>query len=253
MHVTTLDRIGKGGLSICAQPKCEDTLNELADHGDCVKLLATDLERDGWCRFASSSEREAAIVLTVDRAVELLGRPAAGRAGATHETIVPRVRSEAHPRSQSAAHGLDALPLHVELSHRMVPCRYVVLGCLDPGRLGSATTTLEWRKLGFTSEEMALLKSAPLLIRNGRKSFYSTAVPRDGRFLRYDGECVEAVNARGCAALETIRARLSSVAPVAHRLQRGDILVIDNWRTLHGREAVPEQSGRRLTRRLVDA
>lgn len=218
-----------------------------------MELLATDLERNGWCRFASKSECDAAIALAADRAVELLGRPAAGRAGATCETIVPRVRSDAHPRSQSAAHGLDAIPLHAELSHRLAPCRYVVLGCLDPGRSGSATTTLEWRKLGLTPNEMALLKSAPLLIRNGRKSFYSTAIPRDGRFLRYDRECVEAVDARGRAALDLIRARLSSVGPVAHPLQRGDILVIDNWRTLHGREAVTEQSGRRLVRRLVDA
>ena len=218
-----------------------------------MELLAPELERDGWCRFASDSECEAAIALAVDRAVKFLGRPAAGRAGATCETIVPTVRSDAYSRSQSAAYGLEAIPLHAELSHRLTPCRYVVLGCIDPGRSCVATTTLEWRMLGLTPNEVALLKSAPLLIRNGRKSFYSTAVPRDERFLRYDSQCVEAVDARGHAALETIRVRLSSVRPVAHPLQRGDILVIDNWRTLHGREAVPEQSGRRLVRRLVDA
>lgn len=217
-----------------------------------MDLLAIDLERDGWCRFASNSECEAEIALAADGIAEFLGRPIAGRAGATRETIVPRTRAEAHPRSQSAAHGLDALPLHAELSHRPVPCRYVVLGCLDPGQLASATTTLEWRALEFTSDEIALLKGAPLLVRNGRKSFYATAIPSLGNFLRYDAECVEAVDARGRAALETIRARLSSVAPAVHRLRRGDILVIDNWRTLHGREAVPEHSGRRLTRRLVD-
>lgn len=232
---------------------CEETLSRLPRHGDRVESLLTDLERAGWCRFAASSECEAEITLAVDRAATLLGRPVAGRAGATRERIVPRVRAEAHPRSQSAAHGLDALPLHAELSHRPVPCRYVILGCLDPGRSGSATTTLEWRTLGFTADEIALLKGAPLLIRNGRRSFYSTAVPRDERFLRYDGECVEAVDTRGHVALETIQARLSSVTPTAHRLQRGEVLIIDNWRMLHGREVVDEHSGRVLTRRLVDA
>ncbi|WP_077228592.1 TauD/TfdA family dioxygenase [Sphingomonas hengshuiensis] len=232
---------------------CEETLNAPPAYGDRVDSLLTDLERYGWCRFATSLECEAEIAVAADRAAELLGRPTSGRAGATQEAIVPRVRTEAHPRSQSATHGLDALPLHVELSHRSVPCRYVVLGCADPGHPGSATTTLEWRTLGFTADEIALLKGAPLLIRNGRRSFYSTALPRDGRFLRYDRECVEAVDARGHAALEAIRARLSSVTPTAHCLQRGEVLVIDNWRMLHGREVVAEHSGRRLTRRLVDA
>ena len=221
--------------------------------GDRLKLLASDLKRVGWCRFASGSGFEAEIVLATDRTAELLGRPTAGRAGATRETIVPCVRSKANPRSQSAAHGLDILPLHAELCHRPIPCRYVVLGCVDPGKSCSATTTLDWRTLRFTSDEMALLKGAPLLVRNGRKSFYSTAIPSDERFFRYDGECIEAVDVRGRAALAAIHTRLSLVAPAAHRLQRGDILVIDNWRILHGREAVPEHSGRRLTRRLVNA
>lgn len=217
-----------------------------------MELLAQNFERGGCCRFASGSQSEEEIALAVDRAAASLGCLVAGRAGAIRETITPRARADAHPRSQSAAHGLDALPLHAELSHRLMPCRYVVLGCLDPGEPGTATTTLEWRTLRFTSREVELLKGAPLLVRNGRKSFYSTAIPRDERFLRYDGECVEAVDARGRAALETIRARLSSVTPKTHCLRRGDILVIDNWRTLHGRGAVPEHSSRRLTRRLVD-
>lgn len=218
-----------------------------------MKLLVSDLERDGWCRFASGAGCETEVILATDRTAEFLGRPTEGRAGATRETITPCIRAEAYPHSQSAAHGLDPIPLHAELSHRPVPCRYVVLGCVNPGKSSSATMTLDWRKLKFTSDEMALLKGAPLLIRNGRKSFYSTAIPPDERFLRYDGECLEAVDARGHAALATIRARISSIAPAAHRMLKGDVLVIDNWRMLHGREAVPEHSGRTLTRRLVNA
>jgi Taurine catabolism dioxygenase TauD, TfdA family len=218
-----------------------------------VELLASDLERDGWCRFASGADCEADIVVATDRTAELLGRTTTGRAGAARETITPCIRANAHPRSQSARHGLNAIPLHVELSHRPVPCRYVVLGCINSGKSTSATTTLDWRTLQFTSDEIALLKGAPLLVRNGRKSFYSTAIPSDERFLRFDCECLEAVDARGLAALDTIKARLSSVLPAAHQLQRGDVLVIDNWRMLHGREAVPALSGRILTRRLVNA
>ena len=211
------------------------------------------LERDGYCCFATGLACEAEISLAADRISEFLGHCIEGRAGAIRETVTPRNRAEAHPRSQSVTYGLDALPLHVELSHRPAPCRYVLLGCFNPGDPGSATTMLEWRGLGFTSDEIALLKGAPILVRNGRNSFYTTAIPPDGRFLRYDAECVEAVDTRGRTALETIQARLSSAESVAHTWRRGEILVIDNWRILHGREAVPEQSCRRLTRRLVNA
>jgi hypothetical protein len=218
-----------------------------------VELLVSDLYRNGWSRFSSGAGCEDEIVLAVDRTAEFLGRPTVGRAGAIREMITPSIRADAFPRSQSAAHGLDALPLHAELSHRPVPCRYVVLGCVDPGNSSSATTMLDWRTLRFAADEMALLKGAPLLVRNGRKSFYSTAIPPDERFLRYDGQCLEAVDARGRVALKTVETRLSTVAPAAHHLLRGDVLVIDNWRMLHGREAVPEYSGRRFARRLINA
>jgi len=214
-------------------------------------VLGDDLESRGWCRIAAGSAGEPDVLVAVDLIAESLGQPAGGRAGADRETLTPRTRAQSHARSQSASHGLGALPVHVELSHRLVPCRYVVLGCMDPGRPTCATTTVEWRSAGFTPDETRLLKAAPLLIRNGRASFYSTALPADGRFLRWDAECVEPVDARGREAVEVLMRRLSSLTAERHLLEAGEILVIDNWRLLHGREAARVDSGRRLMRRLV--
>ena len=221
--------------------------------GVLLKTLQLDLEKYGWTHLEASSEYDEIISFVVDETARLLGPMATARAGATREIVVPLHRVDAHPRSQSAAYGLGPLPFHVELSHRQVPCRYLVLGCLDPGQPSCSTTLLDWRSLGFTSHDLSQLRGAPLLVRNGRRSFYTSALPADGRFLRYDVECIEAVDARGRAALNTIQTRLSAAASISQNWRRGDILVIDNWRMLHGREAVQQDSGRRLVRRLVDA
>ena len=215
--------------------------------------LGDDLQSQGWCRIAAEWIGEADVWTAVDRIAESLGRPAGGRAGADSEMLMPRTRAQSHARSQSATHGLGAWPVHVELSHRLIPCRYVVLGCMDPGRPTCATTTVEWGSAGFTPDETKLLKAAPLLVRNGRASFYSTALPADGRFLRWDAECIEPVDARGYEAIEVLTRRLSSLTVEKHLLEAGEILAIDNWRLLHGREAAPVDSGRRLLRRLVHA
>lgn len=215
--------------------------------------LGDSLESRGWCRIAAGSTSESDVFIAVDLVAESLGRPAGGRAGADREILTPRTRAQSHARSQSSSHGLGALPVHVELSHRLVPCRYLVLGCMDPGRPTCATTTVEWRSAGFTPYETRLLKAAPLLIRNGRASFYSTALPADGRFLRWDAECVEPVDERGREAVEVLVRRLSSLTAERHLLEAGEILVIDNWRLLHGREAAGIDSGRRLMRKLVHA
>jgi hypothetical protein len=115
------------------------------------------------------------------------------------------------------------------------------------------TTLLDWRTLGFSSEELRLLEDAPILVRTGRWSFYTAVLPPDRGFLRYDPGCLEAVDERGRAALKLLGDRLALGSPDAHEWRRGDILIIDNWRVLHGRGPADHSSGRRLARILIDA
>lgn len=217
------------------------------------QILATKLSRHGWVLHESSDREDAGILCELDRVGEMLGTRAPGRAGAIEETIRPQAPDEAHPRSLSARFGLDALPFHIELSHRPRPCRYLLLGCLDPGLSRTATMLLDWRTLGFAADELQLLESAPVLVRTGRRSFYSTILSPDRAFLRYDPGCLEAVDARGRSALNLLRQRLRGASSEVHHWCRGDILIIDNWRTLHGRAPSQQSSGRRLARMLIDA
>jgi hypothetical protein len=77
-----------------------------------------------------------------------LGIRVAARAGSLQEVIQPHGTNDAHPRSLSARYGLDTLPFHTELSHRTRPCRYLLLGCIDPGSPPAATMLLDWKSLG---------------------------------------------------------------------------------------------------------
>ena len=205
-----------------------------------------------WMRLAAASATEEAVRRVLAALAERLGPVVAGRAGATEEVIAPRQQGEAHRRSLSAVHGLGALPLHVELSHRPRPCRYILLGCLDAGSPPVATTVLDRQALGLGAEEEATLRSAPVLVRAGRRSFYSTVLPPGGEYMRYDRGCMEPLDGRGRAALELVEARLAGCIPHRHEWRQGDILVIDNWRALHGRDPATATAGRRLVRILID-
>jgi hypothetical protein len=218
-----------------------------------METLLVDVQLHGWTVLTSDLRSDEAILRALNDTAASLGTCAKGRSGAVLERIVPRSRWTAHSRSQSAKFGFEAIPLHVELSHRTTPCRYVVLGCLNTGFHTCATTLLDWRTLGFTTTETLQLKGAALLVRNGRQSFYTTAMAADGGYLRYDEGCIEAIDERGHSALDIVRKRLSAAVPIVHVWQRGHILVIDNWRMLHGRKAAHPGSSRTLLRKLVDA
>lgn len=218
--------------------------------------LPSRLASAPWIVFSnnhSDSAGEASVWKTVRRIADSLGPRVAGRAGQTEEEIEPSDKFHAHPRSASAQVGLRSIPFHVELSHRAIPCRYVILGCLSAGRKATATRLVARHDLKFDAEEKALLRSAPLIVRSGRASFYATILPRAEDYLRYDPNCMEAVDERGKAALQVVERRLAESTEYLLEWHEGQILVIDNWSALHGRSEAEAGSGRRLARIMIDA
>ncbi|WP_029085853.1 TauD/TfdA family dioxygenase [Brevundimonas aveniformis] len=211
------------------------------------------LAERGWSLHCGEGVDADATVSELSKLGDRLGTRVPGRAGSLEEVIEPQGTDDAHPRSLSARYGLGALPFHTELSHRTRPCRYLLLGCIDPGALTAATILLDWRTLGFSSQELDLLEGTAVLVRSGRRSFYATILAPGGVFLRYDPSCLEAVDKRGRIALALVEDRIAAGSPQVHHWHRADILIIDNWRVLHGRSSSDRGSGRRLARILIDA
>jgi len=205
-----------------------------------------------WLRL-SAGLREADVREAVRAVSSLLGGGVPGRAGEILKTVKPTEPDAAHARSLSRRHGKSALPLHVETSHRPRPCRYVVLGCVKPGEASTPTTLLDRKDLGFSASETAELMGAPMLVRSGRRSFYSTILPRDCAYLRYDRDCMEAVCDRGRRALDIVGNGLARRNPYGHEWSTGDILVVDNWQALHGRGDATASASRHLVRTMVYA
>lgn len=225
-------------------PDALDRIDDLA--------LFPSLTENGWQVHFAGEQGDDAILAELRRIADLLGTRVAGRAGLLEEVVRPLEREQANPRSLSASCGLDDFPLHIELSHRVQPCRFVLLACLAAGEPGAVTRLLDWRLLDFSAAELDLLEQAPVLVRNGRQSFYTTLLPADRRLLRYDPGCIEAVEERGRTALGLVAHRLAQVSPSEHVWRRGEIIIIDNWRVLHGRGPSFPNSNRRLARILID-
>lgn len=216
-------------------------------------LPFTSLIQRGWTVHSAAYADADTVLSEVRRIGDLLGTRVHGRTGALEELLHPQHFDKAHPRSLSARYGLASFPLHAEQSHRHRPCRYLLLACIDSGSSVTETRLFDWRTLAFSPDELDFLESAPILVRSGRRSFYSTVLPPDRSFLRCDPGCLEAVNERGRAALKLLQDRLALSSPEVHQWCRGDILIIDNWRILHGRGPASQDSARCLARILIDA
>lgn len=150
-----------------------------------------------------------------------------------------------------------AFPLHSDEAFAALPCRYVLLHCWRADPAGGGVSLLATRErieaLGDVDTGHAL-RSLPLAYPFGQTT---TLLPG---LLRYNRSEIESLRQRRDLPLppET-RAWLDRFdalfAAAAERvlLEPGDLLLIDNHRTLHGRTAFAAGSPRLLKRVRVDA
>jgi hypothetical protein len=186
----------------------------------------------GWLHLRALSSN-ADLINKVMNIAYAFGKPCAGRNGRVLERLAPMLPSQAKPNSLSATNGIAAFPLHTDGAHKSEPPHFVILACECPG-YPTVPTVLEcFDGLDLSPSDRHRCETAPFLIRNGRRSFYSTISDRSQPFLRFDQGCMTALTDAASDVARVIAACTVNLTVV--EWAAGDILIIDNWRVLHGR------------------
>jgi hypothetical protein len=187
----------------------------------------------GWLKIPAVEYPDA--VARLDLIVQSLGTPVAGRKGRVVEELAPISQENAQPKSLSAIHGVSPFPLHTDGEHLIEPPRFIVLACIDPGSCPAPTVLVRFDDLKIEDPEREILPAATYLVRNGRRSFYSSVYDTARPFVRFDQACMEPIddNARRTTEMIVHRGMGSNLTIIHWR--KGDLLIIDNWRVLHGR------------------
>jgi Taurine catabolism dioxygenase TauD, TfdA family len=211
--------------------------------------LAARVRKDGWLK-STVVEIGGDLHATAETIAKNLGKPINGRAGKKIEPLIPTKQTGAHAKSLSVVHGLGSFPMHTDGAHLPQPPRFVVLVCASPGTAQVPTTLLRFRDLHVTEHDRTLLEAAPFLVRNGRRSFYSTICSRSRPFIRFDEGCMAPQSKEGEASARLIERRSAEIGVTAVHWLIGDVLIIDNWNVMHGRGlgATQASSDRKLFR-----
>jgi hypothetical protein len=216
--------------SMRAHPETEDQLFEQPAIDIAV------LESCGWVSFTLVSSTESELRERLLAMASGLGGPAATRSGGSLcDTLLPMESDAAKPRSLSNVHAVGEFPLHVDTAHWLTPCRYIMLACVSPGSASRPTQLLDARRLPLNEHQSLLLHSTPLRVTNGRNSFFSTIFSKARPFVRFDPGCMKATTTGGGKALAILAKDNwpDHIQTVCWRA--GTVVVIDNWRMLHGR------------------
>jgi hypothetical protein len=194
------------------------------------------LESRGWVSFTLPSSTESDLLEQLLALASGLGTPAATRSGGgLCDTLLPTEADAAKPRSLSKVHAVGEFPLHNDTAHWLTPCHYIMLACVSPGSGSRPTLLMDARQLPLNAHQSSLIHSTPLRVTNGRNSFFSTILSKARPFVRFDPGCMTATTTDGAKALAILaRQNWPDYIETVH-WNAGTVVVMDNWRLLHGR------------------
>lgn len=170
------------------------------------------------------------------------------------QTLVPKNKASSLPNTYSGNFGQLEFPLHTDLAHWALPPRFLVLRCVN-GVQAVATRLLDGQtligKFGATNLRRVLVQPRRPM-RNGKQllNLCEPGSEPESCRLRWDSIYLRPVSAEAAGVFADILEYLSG-APVQeiNLIDPGDTLIVDNWRSLHGRgSAGASATGRKIER-----
>jgi len=169
------------------------------------------------------------------------------------QVLTPQPSEGLEKNRYSGLYGMETFPLHTDMAHWYIPPRYFLLRCIEPAEEVHTQIT-HFRDVIGPEADLTLRRALfrPRRRQNGRLICLRL---RDGECYRWDPLFIQPVNALAEELRLRIMSRMSGL--VRHMVSLsapGDCILIDNWKVLHGRSAVPQTAmHRKLERAYLGA
>lgn len=166
------------------------------------------------------------------------------------QELTPKANST--PNTYSGLFGLDRFPFHTDLAHWPIPPRYLLLRCVR-GYADVPTMILDGRAIAseIGGELMGRALVRPRRPRCGEVRMLRLQQSNGAdEIIRWDAEYLKPASHVGELVFSSFQSIVAEATAIpAVMVDDGDVVIIDNWRMLHGRPAIaPNRRDRRLQR-----
>ena len=205
---------------------------------------STELKMRGFVFFTSAapSQSTAHVAQSIGEVLNTSGVAAV-------QVLIPRQSEGLEKSSYSGMYGTNSFPLHTDMAHWHVPPRYFLLRCIEPTK--DVHTYFAHSGDIFGPEAELTLKRAlfrPRRRLDGRLTCFRL---REGECYRWDSAFIQPVNALASELRSRILERMANVQIKTVSLATtGDCILVDNWKTLHGRSEIPRGAAHRCIERV---
>lgn len=149
--------------------------------------------------------------------------------------LIPNNISGKYTKTLTVEYGANAFPFHTDGAHRVIPPRWTILEFVGSGISETATLLFDSKTISDLKEYEHLFHHEIYLVEHGQQSFLTPLVNKQlyiDPIFRWNKLVMKKLINRTSKTLDDC---ISSYH-VRVTWSIGKILVIDNWRMLHGRE-----------------
>lgn len=203
------------------------------------------LIENGWIEFISGSS-DLELIEIANEIGKILKHPN----GQDVFILRPKLESDSKLGTFSNKHGLLDFPLHTDTAFYKVPARYILM---HSAISNSCDTTIIrkidfWDKLKDTDKKKA--ERAIYLVKTDSEKFYTSFIFKEKNEygIKYDPSCMLPFNKTAKDFDKTFHRVISEIEPTLINWTQGKTIIIDNWKTLHGRKSAVKDISRVLKR-----
>jgi len=165
------------------------------------------------------------------------------------QTLTPRLIESEPDNTYSGNFGINEFPYHTDLAHWYVPPRYLLLRSVVP--VTDVETKLIDSKDICDGIATCVLSRAHFKPRKKLDRTANLLKIKQGGIFRWDSIFIEPANSIAKELRQAIQINLRNAKYMSLYLaEKGDSLLIDNWRMLHGRSIVSKKSMDRKIERV---
>jgi L-asparagine oxygenase len=171
------------------------------------------------------------------------------------QELLPTTPDLTTPNTYSGNFGLGAFPLHTDLAHWGKPPQYLMLRC-ERGDPEAETRLVDGRTIVASLGPSALARCLARPRRPISGTFqllpiWQASSERSQQRIQWDSIYLKPANAYAQTTFRRIEESLSHAEPITKvLLNKGDTLLLDNWRVLHGRSPVRSSASLRKIHRM---
>lgn len=203
----------------------------------------------GWVELNHSTKDDELISLALS-----IGEIEKHNNGGKIFTLKPKDGTYSVKGTFSNRYGYGEFPLHTDMAFHTRPVRYMMLSSdmASSSRTSILSTSDIFKQLN--REDKYNAQRAVYKIKTSERSFFSSLIFTElgTQGMKYDPTCMIPANKSAKDIELKLREIFAQVKPEYIEWTKGKILIIDNWRALHGRTCVNQEENRVLKRIYIN-